>query len=90
MHVSLIKEGRLITRMNFPGELPPRVRKPALILSERIAKGESYDDAESWRSTIASITGGGAKCKAPQQGRDALDVPANGLVVRRHKTYIAR
>ena len=32
--------------MSYLSELPPRVRKPALILSERIAKGgASYEDA---------------------------------------------
>jgi hypothetical protein len=32
--------------MSYLSELPPRFRKPALILSERIAKGgASYEDA---------------------------------------------
>lgn len=46
MHSALIREDRLIAGCNFLDELPPKLRQLAL-LSEVVACGASYDDAET-------------------------------------------
>jgi hypothetical protein len=55
MHVSLIREGRLITRVNHLEELPLKLRKTALQMSERSPTARAMRTPSSWRSATATI-----------------------------------
>jgi hypothetical protein len=45
-HVSLIREGRLIAGVNTLGELPPTLRRNALLIKDKVASGSTLEDAE--------------------------------------------
>jgi hypothetical protein len=46
-HVSLLREGRLIAGVNFLSELPPILRRMALLVKDKEASGATYEDAET-------------------------------------------
>jgi hypothetical protein len=46
-HVSLIREGRLIAGVNTLGELPPLLRRTALLIKDKVAAGTTLEDAET-------------------------------------------
>lgn len=46
MHISLIREGRLIAGCNFLSELPPKIRQSILLFDKRIVQGARLEDAE--------------------------------------------
>src|ERR1700712_712248 len=45
VHVSLIRENRLVAGVNFLGELAPRLRNATLLIEDREANGALFDDA---------------------------------------------
>lgn len=45
VHVSLIREERLIAGVNFLGELAPKLRNSSLLIKDRVAAGALYEDA---------------------------------------------
>jgi hypothetical protein len=45
-HVSLIREERLIAGVNTLGELPPTLRRNALLINDKVASGTTLEDAE--------------------------------------------
>lgn len=45
VHVSLVRENRLVAGVNFLGELSPKLRNSALLIEDREASGALYDDA---------------------------------------------
>jgi len=47
VHVSLIREERLIAGVNFLSELAPKLRNSVLLIDEKIASGTTFDDAET-------------------------------------------
>lgn len=53
LHISLLRENRLIFGVNHLGELPEKFRQQALLLSERVPAGALYDDAV----TLAKLAG---------------------------------
>lgn len=46
VHVSLLRENRLIAGVNFLSELPPKLRNSLLLVEDKIASGTTFDDAE--------------------------------------------
>jgi hypothetical protein len=46
-HVSLFREDRLIAGVNYLDEIPPRLRKQALLVKDKVASGTVYQDAET-------------------------------------------
>jgi hypothetical protein len=45
-HASLIREERLIAGVNFLSELPPNLRRRALLIENKMPMGATYEDAE--------------------------------------------
>jgi hypothetical protein len=45
IHTSLLRENRLIGGVNSLGELPERLRRQALLIPDKVARGALYDDA---------------------------------------------
>lgn len=46
VHISLVRENRLIAGLNFLGELPLRLRNAILLIKDKHAHGALFDDAE--------------------------------------------
>jgi hypothetical protein len=46
MHASLLREERLIARVNTLAELPPKLRQTVLLIKDKMASGATYEDAE--------------------------------------------
>lgn len=44
-HASLVRENRLIAKVNFLGELPEKLRSSVLLIKDKHARGALYDDA---------------------------------------------
>jgi hypothetical protein len=53
VHLSLIREKRLIAGVNFLAELPVKLRNGALLIEEKEASGATFDDAR----TLAAYAG---------------------------------
>lgn len=45
IHISLLREDRLILKVNHLSELPPKLRKAALLIPNKIAQGVTHEDA---------------------------------------------
>jgi hypothetical protein len=57
MHISLIREKRLIAGCNFLGELPPKLRQSVLLFEEKIASSARLEDAEMLAEYAGLIRG---------------------------------
>jgi hypothetical protein len=53
MHVSLIRENRVVAGINFLDELPVKLRRAALLIDDKIPNGATLEDAE----TLAEYAG---------------------------------
>lgn len=45
LHISLIRENRLIAGVNYLNELSPKLRSAVLLMEDKVASGATYDDA---------------------------------------------
>lgn len=46
VHISLIREERLIAGLNFLGELTPKLRNSVVLMDDKEASGTTFDDAQ--------------------------------------------
>jgi hypothetical protein len=47
LHVSLIRENRLIAGINTLAELTPKLRQSVLLIPQKMSRGTTYEDAET-------------------------------------------